>query len=212
MCDYLTNPDTWLSIIAVCLSIIALFQTQKQIKLSNKQQLFDRRLENYLVFKDLITLYKSNRQLLVGNDSICKMVDFQFVMLTNCSELEQMCAAINKPLHDEEHKILLTKLELLEKKATEINLLWNSDAGRKAECFVKQYKKLLMSMYQQKIALKHLNKQNEELPMKLEEFQRLAKESALNVELYNNIKKLESAYSDIVEKKVEQQLADKIKL
>lgn len=53
MCKYFTNPDTWISIIAVCLSIIALFQTQKQIKLSNKQQLFDRRLDKYLLFKDL---------------------------------------------------------------------------------------------------------------------------------------------------------------
>lgn len=212
MYEYLANPDTWLSVVAVCLSIIALFQTQKQIKLSNKQQLFDRRLEKYLVFKDLITLYKSNRQLLIGNDSICEMVDFQFSMLTNCSALEQMCVAIDKPIHDKAHKILLTKLELLEKNATEIKLLWNSNAGGKAECFVKQYKELLMSMYQQQIMLKHLHKQNEEHPMNLAEFQRRAKENALNINLYSNIEKLDSIYNDIIEKKVEQELADRIKV
>ena len=57
MCKYFTNPDTWISIIAVCLSIIALFQTHKQIKLSNKQQLFDRRLDKYLLFKDLFVVH-----------------------------------------------------------------------------------------------------------------------------------------------------------
>lgn len=212
MCEYLANPDTWLSVVAVCLSIIALFQTQKQIKLSNKQRLFDRRLEQYLIFKELITLYENKRYLLVGKESICEMVDFQFSMLTNCSRLEQMCIAIDKPLYDEGHKILLTKLELLEKDAVEIELIWNSVAGRKAGCFVKQYKELLMSMYQQQIMLKHLHKQNKEHPMKLEEFKRRAKENALDIGLYNNIEKLESTYNDIVEKKVEQQLADKIKL
>lgn len=212
MCEYLTNPDAWLSFIAVCLSIIALFLTQKQIKLSNKQQLFDRRLEKYLIFRDLITLYKSNRRLLLDNDSICEMVDFQFSMLTNCSTLEQMCAAIDKPLHDDAHKILLTKLELLEKNAVEVELLWNSDAGRKAGCFVKQYKEMLMSMYQQQILLKHLHKQNEEQPMNLTEFQRQAKENALTVGLYNSIEKLDAIYNDIVEAKVEHELTDSITL
>ena len=77
MCKYFTNPETWVSIIAVCLSIIALFQTQKQIKLSNKQQLFDRRIDKYLLFKDLLSLYNGNRHLFVDKDSIYTMVDFQ---------------------------------------------------------------------------------------------------------------------------------------
>lgn len=209
--EYLLNPDTWISIIAVCLSVIALFQTQKQIKLSNKQQLFDRRIEKYLLFKDLITLYKNHRHLIVNDDTICEMVDFQFSMFTNCNALEQICAAIDKPLHDEYHKILLTKLELLEKDSVEIALLWNSNIGKKAGCFVKQYKELLMSMYQQQILLNHLHKQNEAYPIKLEEFQRRAKQNALEVGLYN-IEKLEKTYDDIIKRKVEQELANKIKL
>lgn len=212
MCKYFTNPDTWISIIAVCLSIIALFQTHKQIKLSNKQQLFDRRLDKYLLFKDLFVLYKGSRQLFVEKNSICEMVDFPFSMLTNCSALEQMCSAFDKPLHDEDHKILLTKLEMLEKNAVELELLWNSEAGRKASCFVKQYKELLMSIYKQQILLKYLHKQNEEHPISLEEFQQQAKENAIKIGLYDDIKKLDSIYHSIIEEKVEEELTDGIKL
>ena len=212
MYKYFTNPDTWISIIAVCLSIIALFQTQKQIKLSNKQQLFDRRIDKYLLFKALLSLYNGNRHLFVDKDSIYKMVDFQFSMLTNCSALEQMCSAIDKPLHDEDQKILLTKLEMLEKNAVELELLWNSEAGRKAGCFVKQYKELLMSMYKQQILLNHLHKQNTEHPIRLEEFQKRAKESASETNLFDNIEKLDSIYHSIIAEKVEKELIDGIKL
>lgn len=210
--EYFTNPDTWLSVIALVLSIIALFQTNKQIRLSNKQQLFERRLEKYLIFKDLITLYKNHRKLLIGGDSICEMVDIQFSMLTNCSFLEQMCAAIDKPLHDAEHKILLTRLEQLEKLSVEIKLLWSSDVGKKTGDFVKEYRELLMPMYRQQIMLKHLHRQNEEHPILLEEFQQKAKENALHVGLYTNIKKIDITYNDIIETRVEQQLVDSIKL
>ena len=210
MCEYFTNPDTWISITAVCLSIIALFQTQKQIKLSNKQQLFDRRLEKYLLFRDLLALYKRNNQLFVDKDSICEMVDFQFSMLTNCSALERMCAAIDKPLHDEDHKIFLKKLEMLEKNAVELELLWNSKAGRTAGYFVKQYKELLMSMYKQQILLNHLHKQNVEHP-----YNRIlikSRKGASETDLFDNIEKLDSIYHSIVVEKIEEELADGIKL
>ena len=40
MMDYIKDPDTWLSLLAVVISMIALWQTHRQIKLSNKQQLW----------------------------------------------------------------------------------------------------------------------------------------------------------------------------
>ena len=52
--DFIQDPSAWLSIISVVIAIMALFQTQRQIKLSNKQQLFDRRLTDYLIAKDVI--------------------------------------------------------------------------------------------------------------------------------------------------------------
>lgn len=52
--DFIQDPSAWLSIISAVIAIVALFQTQSQIKLSNKQHLFDRRLTDYLIAKDVI--------------------------------------------------------------------------------------------------------------------------------------------------------------
>ena len=49
-----------LSAIVALTAIFALFQTHRQIKLSNKQFLFNRRLDKYLLAKSLIELYKDN--------------------------------------------------------------------------------------------------------------------------------------------------------
>ena len=46
--------EIMLTIAAVVISIIALVQTKKQITLSNKQHLFDRRLEKYTIIEDIL--------------------------------------------------------------------------------------------------------------------------------------------------------------
>lgn len=213
MVDYIKNPDTWMTILAVVISIIALFQTAKQTKLSNKQQLFDRRLEKYLFVKDLLILYRDNRALLVDDESICEMVDFQFGMLTNCAFLEKIGEAISTPLHEEIHKEYLTKIEILDKYATEIELLWNTEEGRLAGQFVKQYKELLHSMYKQQIWINYLKKINApETPLSLDEFKKKAKEKADQIGLFDVITDIDNTYSEIVEKNVEQHIIKSIRL
>lgn len=47
--------------ISIIIALIALFQTNRQISLSNKQQLFDRRLSCYLEFNTIYSLYTANK-------------------------------------------------------------------------------------------------------------------------------------------------------
>jgi putative flippase GtrA len=49
------------SVISIIIALIALFQTNRQISLSNKQQLFDRRLSRYLEFNTIYSLYTANK-------------------------------------------------------------------------------------------------------------------------------------------------------
>ena len=51
-----------LALVAIVISIIALKQTRTQIVLSNKQQLMDRRLDNYSLVSGLIENYSSVRE------------------------------------------------------------------------------------------------------------------------------------------------------
>ena len=53
-------------------------------------------------------------------------------------------------------------------------------------------------MYKQQILLNHLHKQNTEHPIRLEEFQKRAKESASETNLFDNIEKLDSTYLSII--------------
>lgn len=49
------------SVISAIIAVVALIQTQSQIKLSNKHQLFERRLNNFFAFYGLYELYKENK-------------------------------------------------------------------------------------------------------------------------------------------------------
>ena len=63
-----------LSIITIIIALIALLQTKTQLRLSNKQQLFDRRLKNYTLFRDLFLLYKNNHDFMLSNDQKCPII------------------------------------------------------------------------------------------------------------------------------------------
>lgn len=213
MINYLQDPTVWVSLISITISIIALFQTNKQIKLSNKQQLFDRRLEQYTLLKDLLILYKNSRSFIAKNQDICEMVDFQFAMLTNCVKLEEIAPAIYKPLHEDTHKKYLTKIENLDKNAMEIELLWNTEEGKLASQFVFEYKELLQAFYKQQIWINYYKKeQGSEMPISSEEFKKRTKEKANQIDLYGIINRIDDIYNTIVSNNVEKKLANSIRL
>jgi len=86
-----------LTIVTIIIAIVALWQTHKQTKLSNKQQLFDRRLEQFHFIKELLSLYEQERQFL--NDKfITEEVVSYFIFLTNNSRLESMASVMSDPL------------------------------------------------------------------------------------------------------------------
>ena len=210
---YMQDPNTWMSIIAITISLIALFQTAKQIKLSNKQHCFDRRIEKYMFVRDLLKLYKDNRVLFINNKSICETVDFPFVMLTNCASLESMGAAISTPLHKETHKEYLLKIEMIDKYAAEIKLLWDTEEGCLASRFVYQYKEFLHAMYKQQIWLKKQDETyNPNNPPLLDEFQKQANDMAINTQLFDAIDNIEKTYHKIVEKDIEQHMIKSLRL
>ena len=115
-----------LPIIATIVAIIALFQTNLQIRISNKQYLFERRIKIYTILLGLINLYKENEYLLKENHKEDEPIDVQFLFygLINNSFLEEQHFAIEKPLEQPYQKKFLIKLEELASIANEIKYIF----------------------------------------------------------------------------------------
>lgn len=89
----------WLSIVTIVLTvvtvitaIIAVLQTKKQIELSNKQHLFDLRIENYLVAKCLVEQYRNQKHLWEKEERNKVLFESNsiFFFLTNNTFLEEI--------------------------------------------------------------------------------------------------------------------------
>ena len=207
-----------LPIVSLIIAMVAIFQTKKQIVLSNKQHLFNRRLEKYIIIKDLLLLFANNRERIVDKKDLARCLDFQFILLTNVSYLSDMIFAIKEPLNSDKQNIFLTKCEMLEKYAVEISLLWDNDIGRIFSEFVKTYKELLNKLYQQQVCINGLIKYREEQNLignsaiDLDAYKKKTLENAKEIKLFETIQNLDDIYRRIINENLEQKLIDDLKL
>jgi len=206
-----------LPIVSLIIAMVAIFQTKKQIVLSNKQLLFDRRLEKYIIIKDLLLLFANNRERIVDKKDLARCLDFQFSLLTNVSYLSDMIFAIKEPLNSDKQNVFLTKCEMLEKYAVEISLLWDNDIGQIFSEFVKTYKELLNKLYQQQTRIDGLKKHNEEQNdikylIDLDSYEKITLENAKEIKLFETIQNLDDIYRRIINENLEQKLIDDLKL
>lgn len=212
MFTYFLDPNVWVSMVAIIISIVALFQTRNQIKISNKQCLYDRRLEKIILFRELKILYEQNQILLKDRKGLLQVVDYPFMWLTNCSLLENMNLAMKNPLHKDEQKQFLYKCEVLEKAAVEMELLWKDKIGVEVSSYIRKYKELLQAMYKQQVFLTELRKENMEQPMTLEKFEEQSKKNAKMVNLFKTIDDLQIIYKNIVDDKIEEKMIKSLTL
>lgn len=202
-----------LSAITICVALIALRQTSQQIKLSNKQHLFDKRMENYLIAKGLIELYRGiSIKIDDKKDEPIFAVSSYFTGLTNNTYLEQITPAINNTLKEPSHKALLVKLESLKEVATRIKFLLSDEASVLLSDFVFRYQELLFSMYQYQIVLDKMSEINKANPLTTKEAQKQVGEEEYRIELKKAFDNLKQAESLLKKENVEEQIKKQIKL
>lgn len=217
MCKYFQDPNFWVSIVSVGIAFFALFQSIKQTKLSNKQSLFERRMENYSLVRELLKAYSKSRDLLINNDDLYQEPIAEISMLINTPYLNDTFNAFMKPLDSKEHKLFLNKYERLDKCAFEVNLLWNDYAGKTIGTFIREYHELLFKLYQQRICIDNYKRFNEqykstpELMMTLEKVKEKLLKNAQSIKLNESIEALDFVYKKIKDEKLEEKLADKMK-
>ena len=200
------------SVASIFIALLALFQTKRQITLSNKQQLFDRRLACYLEFNTIYALYITNKNHLEEADTFCHTNNLIFAWLTNCSDLEEMMLAISNPLHQEEQNVFLTKCEQLKNTAIEISMIFNGSVANIAEDFIASYADLLKAMYRQQVYISKLEEQNKKTPLVLEDYEKECNKMAEGLGLFQMRDNLKSLADQIVKKRVIEEMEDTLRL
>lgn len=216
MMDYIKAQDTWLSLLAVVISMIALWQTHRQIKLSNKQQLFDRRLSDYLIVKGLLDLYRARRgDLGIADDGKpLSCVSLAYAYLTNNSYLEAAGDALNPPLDNPARKALLLKVEDLHRIAAEMELILPKDISETLNAFTSAYGKSLKALYGYGVIWNQMSgdKFLEMKSLTLGEKAELLGEVRYRKEVFTALKQLEQAYQAVVSRQTEEKIRELIRL
>lgn len=217
--EYILNfiENNLFAIITALIAIVALLQTHKQIKISNKQYLFDKRLSKYLLAKGLLELYKDNKSLLDytdDSDDEAIIVDYQFINLTNNNYLKNVTCIINEPKNNEFKNNFLVKIEELKQLSNEVRFLFPNKSGLLLSNFIMKYQDILMELYKYQIVLDLMK--NRKIPKKNEptysELQNEYGELKHRHRLYDAIDDLKKSYHEVVSKKVINKIEKSIKL
>ena len=214
--NWIKDFDTSLlfSIITAIISITALIQSSIQIRLNNKQHLFDRRINNYLITKGLVNLYDSTKQLLneKKDDSLLN-VDVAFCLLTNNVYLESISEIIKNPKNDDIKRKFLTKMEDLEKIASESELIFSRKYGNRVSGFVHNYKEALIKMYEYQILLTNIEAIHKRNSNKvIDKLRKESNEYSYRYKLLNQYNNLSDSYMMLKKYNIIDKLKKEIKL
>ena len=208
-----TDWNFWFSVITAVVAIVALMQTKQQIRLSNKQHLFDKRVENYLIAKGLIQLYEINKNsLIVKNDMPMFEVDFIFEQMTNNKYLEKITRVITNPLEEPYHKEFLISMENIRAVSAEIDFIFSGKVATFLGEYVLHYQELLLKMYQYQILLHKMRESAQDFNLTLEEAQEKVNEKKYQEELRKAAEILKQDYDILKKENVEKKVEKQIKL
>ena len=204
------------TIASLIIAVIALTQSYRQTKLSNKQNLFNERVKLYLLIKGLIQLYNDNKGIIEEEkkDGIYFECDFVLGCLINNSYLEIMGNVINKPLHQEEQKEFLRKIEELKNEAEKTKFVFDKSVSKYLFEFIKSYEELLMQLYKYIVLIDSMRKIQEQIPTKndIKEVAEEVNEKDHREKLIDKFKYLTEAFNNLSKYKIMDKVEKQIKL
>lgn len=210
----LRDWNFWCTVMTSVAAFIAIYLSVRQMQLSNKQQLFDRRLKAYMLAKGIISLCKKNYIWLSEKREAEPQLanDFVFMCFTNNAYMESQAKAIQQPLEQPFHSEFLKKREELRSMAMEFELIFKGDIALQYSNFLRDYEKTLAVMYQYQIIIKKINEENIKHPRPLKELSQLFSEKKYRDNLYEALDKLRESYDAVAQEKVEKKLRKQIAL
>lgn len=143
--------------ISAIVAIIALLISCYQARLSNKQSLFNRRLNIWITVDKLMSVYANNAKNLEHDDEPQVDIDLQFALLTNTTYLQSITTSINHVLDADPQLNLHLKLDEMKSLAMEARFCFKGKSGVAIADFIEAYQSLLFSVYQYQILLNKMS-------------------------------------------------------
>ena len=201
------------SIITAIVAIIALFQTQIQITISNKHKLFDKRVEKFMLITGLISLFEESKQLM-KNEGYDDYIDVTvlFHSLTNNTYLQDIGNIIDNINQEDIRQKFLVKLEELKKMSIEVEFIFSKNNIDLIKKFIYKYQELLRTIYKEQIILNKILKKNEKNPTEFVKLQEEFGEKRYREKLYSEYDKMKLLYDEIIEKDIIKSIENEIKL
>ena len=210
----LRDWNFWCTVMTSVAAVVAIGVSVHQIRLSNKQQLFDRRLKAYMMANSIISLCKENYVFLSEKRKAEPQFanDLVFVWLTNNTYMEGQAEAIEHPLEQPFHKELLKKREELRNMAMEFEFIFKGNVASLYGNFLRDYENALAVMYQYEIIIRKMKEENEKYPHTSEVLSKMFSEEEYRDRLYDALGKLKVSYDTVSQEKNDKQLRKQLAL
>lgn len=210
----LRDWNFWCTVMTSVATVVAIGVSVHQIRLSNKQQLFERRLKAYMMANSIISLCKENYVFLSEKRKAEPQFanDLVFVWLTNNTYMEGQAEAIEHPLEQPFHKELLKKREELRNMAMEFEFIFKGNVASLYGNFLRDYENALAVMYQYEIIIRKMKEENEKYPHTSEVLSKMFSEEEYRDRLYDALGKLKVSYDTVSQEKNDKQLRKQLAL
>ena len=205
----LTNLPEYISAIV---AIIALFISCYQARLSNKQSLFNRRLNIWITVGKLMSVYANNAKDLEHDDEPQMAIGQLFEWLTNTTYLQSISPSINKVLDADLQLKLHLKLDEMRSLAMEARFCFKGKSGEAIAEFIEAYQSLLFSMYQYQILLNKMSQSSKEYQWTLEQASEKLHEPDHRRELFEKENALAASYKTLCQQNKRDRIQRQIKL
>lgn len=183
--------------ISAIVAIIALFISCYQARLSNKQSLFNRRLNIWITVDKLMSVYVKNAKNLEHDDKPQMDINLLFVLLTNTTYLQSISTSINQVLDADPQLKLHLKLDEMKSLAMEARFCFKGKSGDQLAEFIEAYQSLLFSMYQYQILLNMMSQSAKDYQWTLEQASEKLHEPDQRKDLFEKECALATSYKNL---------------
>lgn len=161
---YITDFISIISVtIALIFGIISIRQNSKQIEISNKQSLFDKRYKIYLLLQHMDHLCNNNLELIDENNSLI-LSDFIAACITNSVHFYHLCDIFDKNKKDTCQTEFLSLIEELKDYGLQAQLLFPKEYAAFISSYFNYYTDLLSDIYKYSRALDYTKNELDKIP------------------------------------------------